>query len=78
MSAIARGVNASITAQDKRFERQLKESAERERRLLEFRASEAKTGSWKAVIFYKIHELRLPTARQSQATSRIRRKSRQL
>ena len=36
------------------------------------------TDSWKAVIFYKIHELRLPTARQSQATSRIRRKSRQL
>ena len=41
LSAIARGINASIAAQDKRFERQLKENAERERRLLAFRASEA-------------------------------------
>ena len=40
-SAIAHGINASITVQDKRFERQLKENAEREWRLLEFRASEA-------------------------------------
>ena len=40
-SAISRGISASVTAQDKRFERQLKENAERERRLLEFRASEA-------------------------------------
>ena len=36
LSAIARGINASIAAQDKRFERQLKENTERERRLLEF------------------------------------------
>ena len=41
LSAVARAMNASITAQDKRFERQLKENAERERSLLEFRASEA-------------------------------------
>ena len=41
LSAIARGTNASIAAQDNRFERHLKENAERERRLLEFRASEA-------------------------------------
>ena len=40
LSAIARGINASIAAQDKRFERQLKENTERERRLPEFRASE--------------------------------------
>ena len=40
MSAIARGTNASIAAQDKRFERQLKENDEREWRLLEFCASE--------------------------------------
>ena len=40
LSAIARGINSSIAAQDKRFERQLKENAERERRLLEFRGSE--------------------------------------
>ena len=40
LSAIARGINALIAAQDKRFERPLKERAERERRLLEFRASE--------------------------------------
>ena len=42
LSAIARGINASIAAQGKRFECQLKENAERERRLLEFRASQAK------------------------------------
>ena len=41
LSAIAHGINASIAGQDKRFERQLKENTERERRLLEFRASEA-------------------------------------
>ena len=41
LPAIARGINSSITAQDKIFERQLKENAERERSLLEFRASEA-------------------------------------
>ena len=41
LSAIARGINASIAAQDKRFERQLKENDEREWRLLEFCASEA-------------------------------------
>ena len=41
MPAVARGINTSIAAQDKRFERQLKENAERKRRLLEFRASEA-------------------------------------
>ena len=35
LSAIARGINASIAAQDKRFERQLKENAVMERRLLE-------------------------------------------
>ena len=39
-SAIAHGINPSITAQGKRFECQLKENAERKRRLLEFRASE--------------------------------------
>ena len=39
LSAIARGINASIAAQDKRFERQLKENTERERRLPEFPAS---------------------------------------
>ena len=33
-SAIARGINASIAARDKRFQRQLKENAEWERRLL--------------------------------------------
>ena len=41
LSVIARGINALIAAQDKRFECQLKENAERKRRLLEFRASEA-------------------------------------
>ena len=41
LPAVARGINTSIAAQDKRFERQLKENAERKRRLLEFRASEA-------------------------------------
>ena len=41
LSAIPSGKNASIAAQDKRFERQLKKNAEREQRLLEFRASEA-------------------------------------
>ena len=41
LSAIARGINASISAQDTRFERQLKENAEREQRLLQFRVSEA-------------------------------------
>ena len=40
-SAVGRGLNASITAQDNRFERQLKANAERERSLSEFRASEA-------------------------------------
>ena len=40
-SVITRGINASIAAQDKRFELQLKENAERERRLLEFCATEA-------------------------------------
>ena len=41
MSAITRATNASIAAQGKRFERQLKENAERRRRLLQFHASEA-------------------------------------
>ena len=41
VSAIARGINASIATQDKRFERQLQENAEREWRLLDFYASEA-------------------------------------
>ena len=41
LSATARGINTSIAAQGKRFDRQLKENAEREQRLLEFRASEA-------------------------------------
>ena len=41
MSAIARGINSSIAAQDKRFEHQLKENIEKGLRLLEFRASEA-------------------------------------
>ena len=41
LSAIARGINVSIAAQDKRFERQLKEDAERKRKLLDFQASEA-------------------------------------
>ena len=41
LSAIARGINTSIAAQDRRFERQLQENAERERRVLEFRAEEA-------------------------------------
>jgi hypothetical protein len=41
LSAIARGIQASIIAQDKRFERQLKENSEKEKRLLEFRAVEA-------------------------------------
>ena len=37
---VALGINASIAAQDKRFEHQLKENDEREWRLLEFCASE--------------------------------------
>ena len=41
LSAIARGINASIAAQDKRFEPQLKENAERKQRVLKFCASEA-------------------------------------
>ena len=41
LSAIARGINVSINAQYRGFERQLKENAERERRLIEFHASEA-------------------------------------
>ena len=40
LSAIVRGINASIAVQDKSFERQLKENAEREWRLLEFRTNE--------------------------------------
>ena len=40
-SAIGCGVNASITAQGNRFERQLKASTERERSLLVLRESEA-------------------------------------
>ena len=34
LSAIARGINASIAAQDRGFQRQLKENVERERRFL--------------------------------------------
>ena len=41
LSAIAREINASMAVKDKRLENQLKENAERERKLPEFRASEA-------------------------------------
>ena len=41
LSAIARGLNAAIVAQDKRFDRQFKANDEREKRLLEFRVKEA-------------------------------------
>ena len=40
LSVIVRGINASIAVQDKSFERQLKENAEREWRLLEFHTNE--------------------------------------
>ena len=41
LSAILDGINRSIEAQNRMFERQLNENSERERRMLEFRASEA-------------------------------------
>lgn len=68
LSAIARGINASIAAQNKRFEQQLKENKERETRLLEFRAIEAEKD--------RQHELRmaqlLMSSRQSYSPSHHR------
>ena len=51
LSAIARGINTSIIAQGKRFDRQLKANEEKEKPLLEFRASEAEKD--------RQHELRM-------------------
>ena len=61
LPAIARGINGSIAAQGKRFECQLKENAERERRLLEFRVSEAKKDCQ--------HEARIPQLLMSLKSS---------